>query len=322
MVYPPQLRRAYALLLVTGLVGVIFFLSLAIMDFLQAHRTMLRKAESSALALEASRAGLSLAIAHLRANPEWREGFQAVELVPETQSWLQFSGSERSWSSQDPGPRCLPPGSVHLICRGQNAQSTVYSEAVVALNTTLLENDFDSHANEWQQTANLPIVASGHYVLDLGLQLSSLAGDEAWADYQAEFEVLIPQGTGVGFFIRATGSPHQLKGYLMDYQLLDDPLRGGTFRLFRLDKGRQTELARASRGRDLGWFLGVKHQYRLRAQGGDLRLVVDGETVLEFRDPEPIRNGRIGIRPLLGTVVLVDRVCVQSLFQVVSQWKR
>ena len=145
---PPKLRRAYALILVTGMVGVIFFLALAVMDFMQAHRAMLRKAENSAKALEASRAGLSLAISHLRLNPAWQEGFRDLELVPDTRSWLQFTGPDASRRSQDPGPRCLPPASVLLVCRGQSAQTVIFSESIVALNTTLLENDFSSHAKE------------------------------------------------------------------------------------------------------------------------------------------------------------------------------
>lgn len=322
MDYPPQLRRAYALLWVTGIVGVTFLLSIAALDFMHSHRSMTRKAETSARALEASRAGLSLAIAHLRVDPGWQEGFDGLELVSDTRCSLQFSGPERSRHSHEPGARPLPPASVLLVSRGQSGPEVVYSEAVVTLNTTLLENDFNLDANEWQQSSNLPVVALGHYVLDLGVPLTSMAGDEAWSDYQADFEVLVPQGTGLGFLVRASGPAHSITGYLIDYQFLDDPLRGGSFRLFRLEDGHQTELARVSQSLGIAWLLGLKHQYQIRVQGGDLRFAVDGETILEFRDPNPIRQGRIGLRPLLGTVVLVDRVRVQSLFQVVSQWRR
>lgn len=287
-----QLKGGYLLMLVVGLVGVLFSLGLAVVHFMTAHRQLVRKAEDTALAREAARSGVELAIAELRQDPDWRAGFEARQLVPETLADLSLTEA---------------PEGVHLVCQARAPRAEARYEAIVHLPREVLHNDFSASAGEWEQPNGLPVALLGYYLLNLGLPGDVYAGDEAWSDYEAEFEVLLGQATSLGLLVRV--SPRG--AYLVDYSLLR-----GDIQLAKLEGNSSTVLAMAPR-RDLQ----LPHTFTIRAEGGDLSVKLDGQQVLQYRDPQPLRQGRIGIRPLLGVVTLVDEVSVRSLLQVVSRWR-
>jgi hypothetical protein len=317
------LNRGYLLLLTIGLVGLLFALGLAVVQFATHHQQWVRKAESEALAREAARGGLHTALARVAADPSWREGLDEIAVGAGTAS-LTFSGSNGVPAStansgtsalQGDGGRTVPAGALHLICRGRSGASTAWEEAIVAPPGLLYENDFSSNAAEWTQSILQPIVLAGHYVLSLNLELTAMTGADTWRDYEAEFQAQVTQGTGLGFLVRASGAPSTPSGYLVDFQLLD-----GRFHLYKLQDGQPTLLRQAPGG--LGNLLGLSHTYVVRAQGPTITVTVDGSELFSYTDPSPIENGAIGIRPLLGSVALIDSVRVRQLFQVVSTWRR
>lgn len=289
---PRKLKRGYLLMLVVGLVGVLFSLGLAVVHFMTSHRQLVRKAEDTALAREASRSGIEVAIAELRQDADWRAGFQGREYVPGTQADLTVQEE---------------PQGLHLICLARAQQANARYEAIVQPERVALHNDFSSGADEWQQPGGLPLALLGYYLLNLGLPGDVYAGDPNWTDYEAEFQVLLGQATSLGLLVRSTGQG----AYLVDYNLLR-----GSLQLAKVEGGTTTVLAEQAR-RDLQ----LPHTFKIRAEGPYLSVSLDGQEALTFHDEQPLARGRIGLRPLLGAVTLVDEVTVRTLFQVVSRWR-
>jgi len=288
----PRKLKGYALLMAIGLIAVLFLLGLALVHFMTAQHSLLRKAEDTALAREASRAGVDYAIAQLRGDPSWRKGFSNLSPVPATAANLtvQVQGDK-----------------LKLLCQGQANQTTAFYAALVQPGSILLHNDFSRGASEWAQPGSLPIALLGFYLLNLSLDGEASAGDPLWTDYEAEFEVLLPQATGIGLVVRESPAGD----YLVDYSLLR-----GSVQLVKEFNGTRQVLAEARR-RDLQ----LPHNFKIRADQADLTVSLDGEKVLTFHDPEPLKNGRIAIRPLLNLVTLVDEVTVRQTFRVTAQWR-
>ena len=80
----PRKLNGYALMMAIGLIGILFVLGLALVYFMTAQRSLLRKAEDTSLAREASRAGVDFALAQLRRDPETGKATYS----PEAQAYL------------------------------------------------------------------------------------------------------------------------------------------------------------------------------------------------------------------------------------------
>ncbi len=80
----PRKLRGYALMMAIALMATLFLLGLALVHFMTAQRSLLRKAEDISLAREASRAGVDFALAQLRSDPTWRQGFARLSPLPGT----------------------------------------------------------------------------------------------------------------------------------------------------------------------------------------------------------------------------------------------
>ncbi|MFN8609721.1 MAG: hypothetical protein U0931_19435 [Vulcanimicrobiota bacterium] len=292
MGFPRQLRDGYILLMAIGLMATLFVLGLALVHFMTAQQSLLRKAEDTARAREASRAGVDFGLAQLRRDPTWREGFTNLSPLPGTAANLTVE----------------PLGQqLRLTCRGQCNQTSALYAAMVTPASLLYHNDFSRDASGWAQPGALPVVLLGYYLLNLSLAGEASAGDPLWTDYEAEFEVLLPQATGIGLVVRE--SP--VGDYLVDYNLLR-----GSLQLLKEHDGTRELLGEVAR-RDLQ----LPHNFRIRAQQADLTVWLDGQKILTCKDPKPLKNGRIAIRPLLNLVTLVDEVSVRQIFQVTAQWR-
>ena len=292
MGHPRKLKRAYVLMMAIALIGTLFVLGLALVHFMTAQQSLLRKAEDTARAREASRAGVDYAIAQLRGDPTWRKGFTNLSPVP---------GTAANLTVQTQGE------SLKLTCQGTSNQTSELYTAVVRPASVLYHNDFSRDADGWAQPGSLPLVLLGYYLLNLSLSGEASAGDPLWTDYEAEFEVLLPQATGIGLVVRESPAGD----YVVDYSLLR-----GTVQLLKEESGHRQVVAEAPR-RDLQ----LPHNFKIRAQQADLTVWLDGAKVLSYRDPQPLKNGRIAIRPLLNLVTLVDEVTVRQIFQVTAQWR-
>lgn len=287
-----QLKGGYILLMAIALVGTLFVLGLALVHFMTAQQSLLRKAEDTARAREASRAGVDYAIAQLRANPDWRDEFHNLNALP---------GAVANLTIQPQGQQ------LKLTCQGTCNQTSALYSALVRPAGLLYHNDFSRDASGWAQPGSLPVVLLGYYLLNLSLTGEASAGDPLWTDYEAEFEVLLPQATAIGLVVRESPAGD----YLVDYSLLR-----GSLQLVKETGSGRSLLAEAAR-RDLQ----LPHQFRIRAERAELTVWLDGQKCLSYRDPEPLKNGRIAIRPLLNLVTLVDEVTVRQTFQVSAQWR-
>ncbi len=288
----PRKLNGYALMMAIGLIGILFVLGLALVYFMTAQRSLLRKAEDTSLAREASRAGVDFALAQLRRDPAWRQGFSGLNPI---------TGTSANLTVQEQGNQ------LKLLCQGKSNETTAAYAALVRPATVLLHDNFSSNASNWYQPGSLPVVLLGYYLLNLSLQGEASAGDPLWTDYEAEFEVLLPQATGIGLVVRESPAGD----YVVDYSLLR-----GSLQLIKEFNGTRQLVAEVAR-RDLQ----LPHNFKIRAIQADLTVSLDGQKVLTYRDPQPLKNGRIAIRPLLNLVTLVDEVTVRQIFQVTAQWR-
>lgn len=288
----PHKLKGYALLMAISLMATLFLLGLALVHFMTAQRSLLRKAEDTSLAREASRAGVDFALAQLRKDPAWRQGFVSLSPLPSTVANLTV---------EEQGDQ------LKLLCQARANDTSAAYAAMVRPAGVLLHNDFTVDASPWSQPGSLPIVLLGFYLLNLSLEGEASAGDPLWTDYEAEFEVLLPQATGIGLVVRESPAGD----YVVDYSLLR-----GSVQLIKELNGIRKVVAEVPR-RDLQ----LPHNFKIRAQQAELTVSLDGRKILSYRDPEPLKNGRIAIRPLLNLVTLVDKVTVRQIFQVTAQWR-
>lgn len=287
-----QLKRGYILLMAIALVATLFLMGLALVHFMTAQQWLLRKAEDTARAREASRAGVDYAIAQLRADSEWR---------PRIGNLSPFPGTIANLTIQPQGQQ------LKVTCQGICNQTSALYSALVRPASLLYHNDFSRDAKGWAQPGSLPVVLLGYYLLNLSLAGEASAGDPLWSDYEAEFDLLLGQATAVGLVVRESPAGD----YLLDYSLL----RGS------LQLVKETGLSRSLLAEFPRRDLQLPHQFRIRAQQDQLTVWLDGQECLSYRDPEPLKNGRIAIRPLLNLVTLVDEVTVRQNFQVTAQWR-
>lgn len=325
------------MVLVLSLVSLLAILSLALGRYLSAHLGMLSRQERRLQAQSAARAGIARALSILSTQPEWQAGlttvsqpesFSSYDLTFQKSGTLPYSlhngtGAESrlGW-----GGRRVPPGAVLLVANGVSGSVQVRDCALVQLPRVLFQDDFSSYSGAWVQSDNrLPVLLLGHYVLDLGalLQIASQAGDAGWRDYRYQVKATVTSGVGLGLLVRAQSDDARPSGYLIQYNLLDHPLEGGSFVVRILANGNPGPVLTrvTSRQAGLGGLLNLEHTYQVTVQDNRLNLQVDGQAVLHWTDEQrTFPQGRVGIHPLLGAVLLVDSVRVDGLFQVLARW--
>jgi hypothetical protein len=336
-------RLGFALVMVLSVVSVLSLLSLGLVRYLSAHLTLVGRQERLLQARAAARGGIARALSNLSQQPDWQATLGPVEQAQSYSSYgLTFeksvslpyclnngqgTGTAIGW-----GGRRVAPGNVLLVATGTSGSVTVRDCALVGLARTLLEDDFNSYSGAWVQSdRQQPLLLLGKYILDLGalLQIASQAGDVGWRDYRFQVRAMVTSGVGLGLLVRAQSDDFRPSGYLVQYDALDQPLEGGSFRICKLIEGSagptQARITRRQAGLggllQLDWLLNLSHSYEVTVQDNRLQLTVDQHPVLSWEDPQrTFPQGRIGIHPLLGAVLLVDSVRVQGLFQVLSRW--
>lgn len=289
--------------------GVLFLFALTVVNFHRARTQLFRKAESTARAREAARAGMNWGLAALSREPESSPAFGPSPILPGAEATLVTL--ERTTE-----------GLVRLQSTGTAGTSQVVEEALISPSHTVLLNEFDRDASQWQQSFGIPVVVGGHYLLDVGLfNLITTAGDPEWKNYTADFRALLSQGLGLGMLVRVTSDADGLDAYRADF--LPD-LTGGRFRLTRIEDNFPQVVAEkrlTESGLGLLFALNLWHDFRLTAADDRLTLKVDGTEVLSYQDPDPLPSGGIGVQPALGTIMLLDRVEVIAHQEVLARWR-
>ncbi len=331
------------MVLVLSLVFLLAILSLALGRYLSAHLGMVSRQERYLQAQAAARGGMAQALATLALQPDWQGSLGPVSQPQSFSSWeLNFhkSGSlpycvnngKGTETILGWGQRRVPAGTVYLVTNGVSGSVQVRDCALVQVARTLLQDDFSSYSGAWVQSDDqTPVLLLGHYILDLGalLQMASQAGDPQWRDYRYQVTAMVTSGTGLGLLVRAQSDDHRPSGYLVQYDALDQPLQGGSFVVRLLKAGLpgpvQIRVTRLQAGLggvlNLEWLLNLEHTYEVTVQDNRLNLRVDGVSVLDWTDSlRTFPQGRVGIHPLLGAVLLVDSVRVDGLFQILSRW--
>jgi len=201
----------------------------------------------------------------------------------------------------------------------------------VSTGTTIFHDDFHGLlTDQWDSKFPLPEVRLlGLWVFDLGAGLTGdvFAGDEEWRNYSVSCRGLLEQGTQLSLLARARLTEDGLEAYHAGYNLLERPLRGGTFFIDKVRDGRPDERLASARGFEFGlggvaWLIDVQHELVFTLKNENLRLEVDDLTVLTAKDENPIPNGRIGLRSLVGAVLVVDEITVDNLPEIRSRWRR
>ncbi|MCA9790176.1 MAG: hypothetical protein KC910_00215 [Candidatus Eremiobacteraeota bacterium] len=302
-------RSGFLLIAVVAMTAVLFVFSLTVVNFHRSRSQLFRKAESTARAREAARAGMNQGLAALSREPDAAPAFGPSPILPEATASLVTL--ERT-----------SEGLVRLQSTGVSGSSRIIEEALVSPTHTVFLNEFDRDASQWQQSFGIPVVVAGHYVLDVGLfDMLTTAGDPDWKNYTADFKALLSQGLGLGMLVRVKSDADGLDAYRADFV---PDLLGGRFRLTRIENDMAAVVAErrlADTGLGLLFALNLWHDFRLTAADDRLTLKVDGSEVLTYQDPDPLPSGAIGVQPALGTIMLLDRVEVIAHQEVLARWR-
>ncbi len=217
--------------------------------------------------------------------------------------YVEFDGQ-----SEIDGTRSIITAAVGA---GENVRTDDYS---------LLALDLEFDGSE----LSLSVEALGQLLIEnLGSSESSvLFGSEDWRNHTFTSDVLLTQGTFVGFWVRARRGPEGITGYLASYSLLEHPLQGGTFRIDKVE-GNNVERLGEKQGFELGigglaWLLGVVHRVEVGAEQERIWLRVDGRDVLEVQDPEPLRGGKTGYKTGIASLMLVNQTAVDNVIEIRS----
>lgn len=190
-------------------------------------------------------------------------------------------------------------------------------------NYSLLSADLEFDSGE----LSVSLEALGQLVIrNLGSAESSvLLGSEDWRNHTFTSDVILSQGSFMGFWIRARKGPDGITGYLASYSLLEHPLQGGTFRIDKVE-GTSVERLGERKGFELGlgglaWLLGIVHRIEVGAEQERIWLRVDGRDVLEVQDPDPIRGGKSGYKTGIAGILLVNQTAVDNIIEIRSLCK-
>ena len=136
---------------------------------------------------------------------------------------------------------------------------------------------------DWKVADGVISVSSG----EAGL----LCTNSEFSDYVLKLDFRCPQGTNSGVFLRTPMKPKDPKSDCYELNIADDsisPFPTGSF------VGRQ---------KANGSFDTTKwRSYEITARGGHFLIKIDGETALDYTDPQPVGRGHIGLQLNMGRV--------------------
>lgn len=219
---------------------------------------------------------------------------------------------------------------IELAARREKQSYFSEIHATVSLGKPVLEDDFSFLSLELDlnpSEISVTLDALGHLIIQnkIGGDAHVLFGSQDWRNMSFTSNLTLNQGTGVGVWIRASREQGGMSGYLMQYQLLDDTLRGGTFSIDRYENGvRERLTSRTGQSLGLGglsWLLGLQH--RITA-GADQKLIwfeIDGKRLLEVNDENPLTGGRVGYSSGLAGLMLLNNTIVESTPEIRAIWK-
>jgi len=112
----------------------------------------------------------------------------------------------------------------------------------------------------------------------------------AFADYQLKVDFRSAKGTNSGIFLHTSARPSDPKSDCYELNIAD---RDNPFPTGSLVGREKTKIAAHS----TDW-----QSYRITVDGGQVKVELDGQTMLDYRDPKPLRRGRIGLQLNHGLV--------------------
>lgn len=192
----------------------------------------------------------------------------------------------------------IPPGDGHCLCEAgllitamhaHHIDERVYVDDLDVSGTPEFGIDFARERGETDAASQWTFVRGywaleGDAYLGSGIgQSESYHGDVGWTDYAVEVELEPIAGDTHALLARVQGA---LRGYAL-------ALRPGRLALLRNEKG-YTEVASAP----FAWEAGGRYHLHLRVEGDSLTGRASGagqQAQLDWRDPQPYRNGMIGL---------------------------
>lgn len=136
---------------------------------------------------------------------------------------------------------------------------------------------------DWKVADGVISVSSG----EAGL----LCTNSEFADYVLKLDFRCPKGTNSGVFLRTPMKPKDPKSDCYELNIADDsisPFPTGSF------VGRQ----KANASYDTTKW----RSYEVTARGGHFLIKIDGETALDYTDPQPVPRGHIGLQLNMGQI--------------------
>lgn len=281
-------RSGYALLLVTGFCAVIFLGLIAISKLISTDSLLVVKNRG-------------------------RKATQRVLCSTTNRQFVEFVREEGEECRRD-------------VSTVEDFARTVLKEhATLSREAELFRDDFSSGTSKWDVDGVLVSVAAvDHWVLSVPTLLepgAALAGTPFARNYSLTASTTVTSGSGVRLLARATREP-KLTAYVSGFNLLENPLRGGSFFIEKWEQGKPTRLATKSLSLTglVGFTLNLRHQYTLLVNQEQIRLSVDGKEVLSAVDESPLTRGRFGIMPALGSNLLIDEVSAETVDEIRSRW--
>jgi len=156
----------------------------------------------------------------------------------------------------------------------------------------LFSDDFTKDSGKWEVYAGDWEIQKGEYVATEVGEGMAVAGDENWKNYAYE----------VKFRTDEPGTDSWLTSWVV-FRVADPD----NWYFVLLHHGNNfIEMGKRFNGQHVSWLQGINdkevadplkwQKMRIECKGANIKVFIDGKNYLDFTDPEPIENGKVGIK--------------------------
>jgi hypothetical protein len=133
-------------------------------------------------------------------------------------------------------------------------------------------------------------------------------GDSTWTDYSIDVTATLESGPGYGVYYRAD-SNRDISGYIFQY----DPGLGNKFVVRKVEKGQErSPFQSVVMPSNFSLAMNKQHDINITVKGDQHTILVDGQSVLSFKDTT-FTKGNAGLRSWGGSSVVFDSATVSKL---------
>jgi len=172
----------------------------------------------------------------------------------------------------------------------------------------LFFDDFTKDSGKWDIYAGTWEIQNGEYVAPEVCEGMAVAGDESWKDYVYEVKFKTDE-PGVDSWLTAW----------VTFRVSDPD---NWYFVLLHHTAKLIEMGKRFNGQHVSWIAGSNqeavadplkwHKMRVECRGANIKVFLDGKKYIDFTDPEPIENGKVGIRNV-NCACRIDDVKVMEL---------